>query len=210
MIKNMRAIEYNLLMTILKLLNDRLPQIANEYGIVNKEIYVSPAYPTNLTDIKKPSIIVRKVDTSQSKIGFGNVLGQFYDNQLGGYVDIVGKRHDIMIQFDIIAGNNTDRLLFESMVVEDIMNDISFNENGMFTLYDFTGNKLNNPEEMGTVKLVGDSTIRDISDEDDDKSSNVEYIGIIRHNFSIIQTTIPKQEYVDLSKWIKQTYTIKL
>lgn len=206
MIKNMKAIEYNLFMTVLKLLRDRLPQIANEYGIVGKEIHVLPAYPTNLTDIKKPSIIVRKVDTSQSKIGLGNVLGQLYDNQLGGYVDVVGKRHDTMLQFDIVTSSNTDRLLLESMVADNIMNDIAFNEGGMFKFYDFTGN-VNNPEEVGVTKLIGDPTIRDV---DGDSSSNIEYVGIIRHNFSTIQTIIPKQEYVDLSKWIKLTYTIKL
>lgn len=207
MIKNMKAIEYNLLMTILKLLQDRLPSIAREYGISNTEIQVLPTYPTNLTDIKKPSIIVRKVDTSQSKVGFGNVLGQFYDNQLHGYIDVVGKRHDTMIQFDIVAGNNTDRALFESMIAEDIFNDIAFNENAMFKFYDFTGDKLNNPEEVGVTKLIGDPKIDDISDKE---SSNINYIGVIRHNFATIQTIIPKQEYVDLSKWIKQTYRIKL
>ena len=77
MIVNMRAIEYNMLKTMLKLLNDRLPSIANEYNIKNREIPVLPAYPADLTGMKKPSIIVRKVDTRQSKIGLGNVLGQY-------------------------------------------------------------------------------------------------------------------------------------
>lgn len=206
MIKNMKAIEYNLFMTILKLLNDRMPSVAHEYGISDIEIPILPVYPAHLTDAKKPSIIVRKVDTNQSKIGFGNVLGQFYDTELRGYVDVVGKRHDTMIQFDVVASTNTDRALFESIIAEGIFNSIAYNEDAMFKLYDFTKD-MNNPEEIGTTKLIGDPKVVNVMDSD---ASNTCYVGAIRHNFSTIQTVIPKQEHVDLSKWIKQTYKIKL
>ena len=37
-IKNMKAIEYNLFMTMIKLLMDRVPEIAKEYNIKGKEI----------------------------------------------------------------------------------------------------------------------------------------------------------------------------
>lgn len=207
MIKNMRAIEYNTLKTMIKLLEDRLPAIAKEYNIKYTNVPVLPSYPADLTDLKKPSIIVRKVDTRQSKIGLGNVLGQYFNNEVGGYVDVVGKRHDTMIQFDIIAANNTDRLLFESMISDDIFNRISYEENGRIILYDFTNTGNSNPTPMGQIQLTGDPLIRNLSDAD---SSNNNYIGIIRHDFALIQTVIPKQEYVDLSKWIKQTYKIKL
>lgn len=206
MIKKMRAIEYNILMTIIKLFSDRLPDVANSYGIRNMSIPVLPSYPKNLTDMKKPSIIVRKVDMRQSKIGLGSVLGQYYDGDSNRYFDVMGKRHDIMLQFDIVAGNNTDRALFESILSDGIIDQIRYEENGRFPLYDFTYD-YKNPEDMGHVTLIGDTSIRDINDPD---SNNQEYIGIIRHNFSIIQTIIPNQEYVDLSKWIKQTYKIKL
>lgn len=205
MIKNMKAIEYNLFMTMLKLFSDELPPVSHEYGISNIEIPVLPAYPTHLTDAKKPSIIVRKVGNDQSKIGFGNTLGQMYDTELRGYVDIFGKRHDIIMQFDILTGNNTDRLLFESIIAEGILNRISYN-GGTIRLYDFTKDK-DNPEEIGIVKLIGDPSISDVLDAD---SSNVCYVSAIRHKFTIIQTVIPEQKYVDLSKWIKQTYKIKL
>lgn len=205
MIKNMRAIDYNLFMTVLKLLTDRLPNVAKEYNITDTEVPILPSYPKDLTDLKKTSIIVRKVDTRQSKVGFGNVLGQYYDTELRGYTDVVGKRHDIMMQFDIVAQSNTYRELFGSMVSDGIINHISYEENGRFPLYDFTNG--NNIEEIGHVTLIGDPSINNI---DDTESTNNNYISIIRHNFAIIQTIIPKQEYVDLSKWIKQTYKIKL
>lgn len=205
-IYNMRAIEYNFMMTILKLLNDRLPSIANEYGIRNTTIPILPAYPANLTDIEKPSIIVRKVDTDQYKVGIGNVLGQYYDPGLRGYVDVVGKCHKPLLQFDVVAGNNTDRLLYESIISDGIFNQISFNESGIIDFYDFITD-IDNPQLVGNAKLIGDPTITDL---DDTESTNNNYIGIIRHKFSIIQTVIPTQEYVDLSKWMKQTYKIKI
>ena len=205
MIKNMRAIEYNTLKTMVKLLADRLPAIAQEYNIKYVDIPILPSYPADLTDLKKPSIIVRKVDTRQSKVGLGNVLGQYYDNELGGYVDVVGKYHDTMIQFDIVTSNNSDRLLFESMISDDIFNKIAYDESGRFALYDFTTG--GEPTQMGQIQLIGDPSVDNIHDKN---STNNNYVGIIRHNFELIQTVIPKQEYVDLSKWIKQTYKIKL
>lgn len=206
MIKNMKAIEYNLIMTMLKLLNERIPDIAREYGIKNTDIQIAPTYPSDLTDLKKPSIIMRKVDTRQSKIGFGNVLGQMFNNEVRGYVDVVGKKHDMMLQFDVVSATNTYRLLFESMISEGIFNNIAFNENGMIKLFDFTGD-INKPEEIGNVKLIGDPSVADIHDGD---STDDYYIGVVRHNFAVIQTIVPKCEYVDLSKWMKQTYSIKL
>lgn len=207
MIKSMRAIEYNTFKTIIKLLADRLPTIAKEYNIKYVDVPVLPSYPTDLTDLKKPSIIVRKVDARQYKIGLGNVLGQYYDNEFGGYIDVVGKRHDMMIQFDVVASNNTDRLLFESMIYDDIFNKISYEENGKVILYDFTVDVNSDPVPIGQIHLIGDPSVQNLHDID---SSNNNYIGVIRHEFALIQTVIPKQEYVDLSKWIKQTYRIKL
>lgn len=206
MIKTMRAIEYNLLMTVIKLLSDRIPDIAKEYNMSGIDIHVLPSYPKDLTDLKKPSIIVRKVDTRQSKIGLGNVLGQYFSKELNGYMDVNGKIHNTLLQIDIIASNNTQRSILESMVSDDIFNMISYNECGRFGLYDFTLD-INNPDNIGCVKLIGDPSIADLSDSE---TTNLEYIGVIRHNFSILQTIVPKQEYVDLSKWIKQSYKIRL
>lgn len=204
-IYNMRAVEYNFMMSLLKLLNDNIPNVAKEYNINNTTISILPSYPANLTDIEKPSIIVRKVDTDQSKIGLGNVLGQYFDSDSNGYVDVFAKCHNILMQFDILSDNNINRLLYESMVSDGIFNSISFN-GGTIGFYDFLED-IDNPKLVGNIKLIGNPTITDI---DDTESSNKNYIGIIRHKFKIIQTVIPIQEYVDLSKWIKQTCKIIL
>lgn len=204
--RKMRAIEYNTLKTMIKLLSDRLPSIIKEYNIKCADIPVLPSYPANLTSLIKPSIIVRKVSTRQSKIGLGNVLGQYFDKELNGYVDVLGKYHDIMIQFDIVAGNNAHRSLLESIITDDIFNKISCSEDGKFTLYDFTVDN-ENPTEMGNIQLIDEPLTDNLFDK---KATNNDYIGIIRQNFAIVQTIVPNQEYVDLSKWIKQTYKIKL
>lgn len=203
-IKNMKAIEYNMFMTMIKLLTDRVPTIAREYGIKGKEIPILPTYPSDLTAIQKPSIIMRKVSTEQSKVGFGNVLGQFYDTEIRGYTDVVGKEHDIWLQFDIVTANNSDRLLLESILTDDVFGNIEYNDNGTIKFFDFTKD-INNPTETGRMKLVGNTTIYDMHEE---FSTNNYYIGSVRRGINIIQTVIPEQEYVDLSKWIKQTYKI--
>ena len=203
-IKNMKAIEYNLFMTMIKLLMDKVPAIAKEYNIKGKEIPILPTYPSDLTAIQKPSIIMRKVSAEQSKIGFGNVLGQFYNTEVRGYTDVVGKRHDVMLQFDIVTANNNDMLLLESILAEDIFGKIEYEESGTIKFLDFTKD-INNPTETGRMKLIGNTIMYDMHE---DYSSNNYHIGIIRRSINIIQTVIPEQEYVDLSKWIKQTYKI--
>lgn len=207
MIKSMKAIEYNTFMSLLQLLSDRVPYICKEYNLTNIEIPVLPKYPPNLTDMKKPSIIMRKVDTTQSKIGMGNVLGQHYDAEFGGYVDVVGKLHNMMVQFDVVSHNNSTMLLLESMIADDIFNQISYEENGRIVLYDYTKD-INNPEPIGYIKIIGDPDIYNF--DDDNKSTILDHYGTVRHEFSIVQTIVPHQDYVDLSKWIKQSYTIKV
>lgn len=203
-IKNMKAIEYNLFMTMIKLLTDRVPVIAKEYNIKGKEIPILPTYPSDLTAIQKPSIIMRKVSTEQSKVGLGNVLGQFYNTEIRGYTDVVGKRHDIWLQFDIITANNSDRLLLESILTDDVFGKIEYEESGIIKFFDFTKDQ-DNPIEVGRMKLVGNTTIYDLHEE---YTTNNFYIGSVRRGINIIQTVVPEQEYVDLSKWIKQTYKI--
>lgn len=203
--KKMKAIEYNLWMTLLKLLQDRLPSVLPGYGFGNVTIPVLPAYPRDLTNMSKPSIIVRKVGTSQYKVSINNHIGQYYDNDTNTYYDVNGIGHDSTIQIDILADSNVHSSLLISVISEDIFNAILLDDadRGRFTLYDFTTDT-NNPIPIGTVTIVGTSDISGLSVSD----KNNDYVSIIRYRFDIIQTVVPKQEFVDLSKWIKQTQTI--
>lgn len=202
----MHAIEYNLLMTLLKLLSDKMPELMREYNISDK-IDVLPSYPRDLTGMSKPSIIVRRVDTDQYKLGLGNVLGQIFEN--GTYKDVSGMFHDIMVQFDTVANSNTQMSVLTSILSEDIFDDITVNNGGRFQLYDFTKNP-GDPTEMGVVTIVSDPNITYIPDGITRPNLNNDYISATRLTFTIVQEIIPKQEYVDLSKWIKIKQTIKV
>ena len=95
-------------------------------------------------------------------------------------------------------------LLLESILAEDIFGKIEYEEFGTIKFLDFTKD-INNPTETGRMKLIGNTIMYDMHE---DYSSNNYHIGVIRRSINIIQTVIPEQEYVDLSKWIKQTYKI--
>ena len=202
-IVNMKAIEYNILKTVLQLLVDRIPDIAREYGVKHSEIQIAPSYPSDLTKIKKPSIIVRKVDTEQHKVGFGGIAGH-YLNEDNAWVDVLGKFHCVMMQFDIVTANNTDRELLKSVIADGIINQIQYQELNAIALKDYTQD--GNPE-VGIVKLIGDPKIRDL---DNIVPTDSKYVGVVRQQFKVIQTILPKYEYVDLTKWIKQHIDVKL
>jgi hypothetical protein len=204
----MRAIEYNLWMTLLKLMTDRLPAIVQGYNIKYSRLDVLPAYPRDLTDINKPSIIVRKVGTSQYKISMDGFIGQSYDEATSTYTDVKGVGHDSTIQFDIVADSNTQSTLLASIISEEILNDILLSDidRGKFTLYDFTVDDAN-PTPMGLVTIIDTS---DITNFKIAPNKNNDYVSAIRSRFDILQTIVPTQEYVDLSKWIKVTQTINI
>lgn len=202
----MHAIEYNMLMTLLKLLTDRLPPILTEYNM-NREIHIEPSYPRDLTNMFKPSIIVRRVDTDRYNLGMGNVLGQLFED--GVYSDMFGIGHDIMVQFDVVANSNTQDTILTSILCEDVFQDIIINESGKIQLYDFTKD-INNPSEMGVITITGVPNTTYIPDGLSRPNLNNDYISATRLTFTIIQEIKPSQEYVDLSKWIKINQTIKL
>lgn len=201
----MHSIEYNVMMTLLKLLTDRLPNILKEYNL--SEVRIDPSYPRDLTDIVKPSIIVRRVDTNQFKIGMGNVLGQLFEDNT--YSDMLGIGHEIMVQFDTVANSNSQNMILSSILGEDIFNDIIFNESGKFQLYDFTKD-VNNPTEMGVVTICSEPQIVYIPDGITRPNLNNDYISATRLTFTIIQEIKPKQDYVDLSKWLKINQVVKV
>lgn len=203
----MRAIEFNMLMTLIKLISDRLPNILEEYGMGNTTVSIIPSYPRDLTDMSKPSIIVRRVDTEQSKVAMGGFIGQYEDDILG-YLDVSGMQHDIMYQFDVVGNSNSQTSIIISILTEEILNTISLFESSKFQLYDFTLST-DNPTEMGVVTIVDGCDVINLPDRIDKPNANRDYISIVRQNFNIIQTVIPAQESIDLTKWIKQSFTIK-
>lgn len=208
MIKKIRAIEYNMWMSLIKLCTDTMPKVLQEYNLGKLNIPVLPSYPRDLTDISKPSIIIRRVDTEQYKVGLGNALGEYEDDEYG-IVDVFGIGHRLMYQFDIVSDNNTMCSILTSILTDEVFNRIIIENGGRFTLYDFIDD-MNNPEEMGIISIVSDATIVNLNDDDDPTTSNNNYYSSIRYLFEVIQTIVPKQESIDLTKWIKVTQNIKI
>lgn len=203
----MHAMEYNVFMTLLKLLNDRMPEILREYNL-HDDIHIEPAYPRDITNMFKPSIIMRRVDTVQSKVGLGNVLGQLFDE--GIWKDVSGIEHEFLMQFDTICNSNIQNMMIVSMLKEDVFNDITINSAGKIQLLDFTGDE-NNPTEMGVLTMLDLPQIVHFQYDDLGRPTlNNDYKSVIRVTFTVIQEILPKQEYVDLSKWIKIHQTIKI
>lgn len=203
----MHAIEYNVYMTLLKLLSDKMPDILKAYNL-HDDIHIEPAYPRDITNMFKPSIIMRRVDTVQYKVGFGNALGQIFDQ--GILKDVDGVGHEFLVQFDTVCNGNIQNLMIVSMLKEDLFNDTMINSAGKIQLYDFTGNE-KNPTEMGVLKMMDFPQIVHFQYDDLARPTlNNDYKSVIRVTFTVIQEVLPKQEYVDLSKWIKIHQTIKI
>lgn len=203
----MHAIEYNVFMTLLKLLKDKMPEVLQAYNF-NDDIHIEPAYPRDITNMFKPSIIMRRVDTVQSKVGLGNVLGMIFDQ--GIWKDVTGIEHEFLMQFDTVCNGNIQNLMVVSMLKEEVFNDIVINQAGKIQLLDFTANE-NNPTEMGVLTLIDLPQIVHFQYDDLARPTlNNDYKSVIRVTFTVIQEILPKQEYVDLSKWIKIHQTIKI
>jgi hypothetical protein len=204
----MVAIEFNTWNTIIKMLMDRLPLILPQYNVnVSRPIDILPAYPRDLTKANKPSIIVRKAGTSSDKLSMDNFIGQYFDSDTNTLSDVKGVSYDITSQIDVFSDSNIQSSLLMSIITEEIFNQILLSDDsrGKFPLYDFTAD-YNNPTVMGTVTMLGMSDITGMLAS----NRNNDYITIIRNRFNVVQTVVPSQELIDLSKWIKQKQTINI
>lgn len=211
-IKKIRAIDYNVMMSLIKLFADRLPDLMKDYGVNNElSIDILPAYPRDLTKLNMPSIIVRKVSNEQSKVSMDNFIGQYYEKSSNTLIDVKAIRYDLLYQFDVIASNNSQVMGISSIINEGIFDNILINEKGYISLYDFIDD-IENPQEVGTICMIGVPREVNLSSwriSVQEPTIN-EHASLIRQEFALIQTFVPKQEFVDLSLWIKQHITVKI
>lgn len=205
MFKKIRAVEYNFLMSMLHLLKHKMPIIMDDYEYY-EDINILPSYPRDLTKLEMPSIIVRKVEGTESKVAMDNFIGQIYDKKENRLSDVHAIRHNMVCQFDIVASGNGNTKIIGSMVEEGIFNDVLINESGYIPFYDFIGKNKDNPVNTGTICMIGLPKEVNLSSwriSVQEPSIN-QHAMLLRQNFAIIQTFIPNQDYVDLSLWIKQ------
>lgn len=199
MFQKMKAIEYNTLMTLLYTLGVSIELHVAEYGMTG-QIDVIPSYPRDISKLRKPSIIVRKVGGVQAPIGFGSFLGQFFNADDSALYDVNGTSYDSTIQLDVCTDDNGSNLMIISLLTDEI-----FIKTHELKLYDFTAD-INAPVEMGVIKLLGEVSVTSV----EESNLNNDYISAVRFDINVIQATIPDQEFVDLSKWLKQSYKITL
>lgn len=196
----MHAIDFNMWMTLLAMTRENVAKSeVTKYITVPKE-NVLPQFPRDLTKFKKPSIIIQKVATEQSNIGFGHgYLGQTFDEEHDAMVDVYSRQYEMEFQYDVFADTNRQESLITSLVSEEFIN---FQRE--IPLLDFTGNE-NDPTEMGVAKVHGDINIIPMG-----SNENNDYRTAIRFYLNVIQTIIPQQKFVDLAKWIKVTQYVRL
>lgn len=205
----MIAVEFNWLMSMIHYLVDDIPKHAIEYGLSGTVINILPAYPKDLTQFKKPSIIIQKVNTMHRGIGMGNVLGEYFDDETGATYDIYGKLHHILAQIDVVANSRTQCGLISSVVGERSLNIIG--KDDRIPMKDFICD-MNNPVDTGIINISRDIDIMDMTvDPLDISAGNDDYRTIIRFDCKIIQPIFDaNQDMVDLSKGIKWSETLRL
>lgn len=212
----MIAIEYNMWMSIIKLIGDAIRSSNVNYDGLNTDIDIPvlPAYPRNLTTFKKPSIIIQKVVTDNEPICFGGYIGKYYDESIDAELDVFGVNYESTYQIDVCGDSNTQRSLITAIITDEIFNKIRFVDNGQVKIYDFASS-INNPQLMGYAKLDQIIDVQNLDrkyrSDNEYKLYNYDYTTAIRFDISMLQVIIPdNQKLVDLTKWIKIRQQIKL
>lgn len=212
----MIAIEYNMWMSIIKFIKGTIESSATIYDGVGslKGISVLPAYPRNLTDFAKPSIIIQKVATDNAPICFGGYLGQYHDASANTNLDVFGVNYESTYQIDVCSDSNTQRSLITAILTDEVFNHIRFGNGGQIGIYNYALS-LNNPQFMGYAKLDQDIDIQNLDkkyrSDNEYKLYNYDYATAIRFDISMLQVIIPdNQKLIDLTKPIKITQRVKL
>lgn len=210
----MMAIEYNMWMSIIKLIGDTIKSSTIAYDGLGDTtgIPVLPAYPRDLTAFSKPSIIVQKVGTDNVPLCFGGYLGQYHDN--GADLDVFGVNYESTYQIDICGDSNTQRSLITAILTDELFNHIRFGNNGQVNIYNYALS-LNDPQLMGYAKLYTDIDVQNFDSkyrsDNEYKLYNYDYTTIIRFDISMLQVIVPdNQKLVDLTKPIKINQRVKL
>ncbi len=198
MVKTMRSVDFNAWMTMIGLTRQIVcSDIFKQYITIDPES-ILPEFPRDLAKFKKPSIIIQKIATDISDIGFSNgYMGQVYDEESNQYLDVNGRYHKLTFQYDIFANNNNDVAILESAIVDEILGGSNID------IYDYVSS-LTNPAVIGVAKLTNDIDITPL-----DAAENYDYRTIIRFYLDIVQSIISVQDTVDLSKWIKISQVVK-
>lgn len=215
-ITKMMAIEYNMWMSIIKLVKDTINSSIVKYdgfGSINN-IPVLPAYPRDLTTFTKPSIIIQKVSTDNAPLCFGGYIGQYHNTDINADLDVFGVNYESTYQIDVCGDSNTQRSLITAFITDELFNNIRFCNNGEIDIYNYALS-LNDPQLMGQAKLYADIDVQNLDkkyrSDNEYKLYNNDYTTAIRFDIGMLQVIVPNnQKLVDLTKPIKFTQRVKL
>lgn len=212
----MMAIEYNMWMSIIKLIGDTMRSSVTVYDGLGDitGVPVLPAYPRDLTTFKKPSIIVQKVGTDNVPLCFGGYLGQYHDVDNNANLDVFGVNYESTYQIDVCGDSNTQRSLITATLTDELFNRIRFGNNGQVSIYNYALS-LSDPQLMGYAKLYTDIDVQNLDkkyrSDNEYKLYNYDYTTAIRFDISMLQVIIPdNQKLVDLTKPIRINQRVKL
>ena len=121
--KSMKYVDFNLWMTIIA-----MTKLAFNDGVIKQLVNVSekdilPEYPRDLTNFKKPSIIVMKAGDTATR---SNFIGQAFDEEQNLYYDVMAKFHDAGYQIDVFADTNTQMSLITSVVCDEVFKETTW------------------------------------------------------------------------------------
>lgn len=195
MLETMSAIEFNLWMTIIARVRELFEDPVISKLVRVQEDNILPEYPRDLTDFKKPTIIVMRVADDITNLNF---LGQAYDPDQNLLYDVTGKYHDTEYQIDVFADNNWQMGLLTSAITDSLF---PTNE---FVILNWVKN-LEDPPVQGTAKVMPEMDVRPLG-----SNRNNDYRMAIRFYMAAIQTFVPEPDIVDLAKWIKVTQHVRI
>jgi len=196
--KSMKAVDFNLWMTIIAMTRNRLNSDEVKQYIIVPQDNVLPEYPRDLAKFVKPSIIIQKVADDIASSAFGGFIGQALDEESGAYVDVFGKTHELQYQFDVFGDTNTQCSLITSFVTDDMFVGVDI------PIMDYI-TSITSPQQIGIARLHSDMDVISM-----DANDNCDYRTAIRFYITVVQTIIPEQEFIDLSKWIKIAQTVTI
>lgn len=195
MMKSMKYVDFNLWMTIIA-----MTKLAFNDGVIKQLVNVSekdilPEYPRDLTNFKKPSIIVMKAGDTATR---SNFIGQAFDDEQNLYYDVMAKFHDAGYQIDVFADTNTQMSLITSVVCDEVFKETTFD------ILDFVGS-LKDPQPIGVARVMNNMETIPLG-----SNRNNDYRMAIRFYISVVQHIVPEQDFVDLAKWIKITQHVRI
>lgn len=204
MIESITAVEYNVLLSLIKFTEDTLSESLKLYGFNGINIDILPEYPRDLTKFTKPSIIVQKIFTSNDKMAMGNVIGAYYDSDSNTDYDAYAKLSSHEVQWTVVADDDSTRLRIADAIVETM-----FDAHTEFPFYNFIGTDGSLidptiPVSGMKIKEEPDVNILDVND-------NKDYDSSVRATLDLVKAIVPTDvTLIDLSKGIKFTQTIRL